>query len=69
VKYDAERENRGIMINDINDPVTQIATIFLGCKLMYKCRKEEVLVGVVAVVAQCAKGGSMSWACTYSNHS
>jgi hypothetical protein len=29
---------------------------------MCKCRKEEVPAGVVVVVAQCAKGSSMSWA-------
>jgi hypothetical protein len=29
-KYGAERGNRGIKINDINDPVTRFATILLG---------------------------------------
>jgi hypothetical protein len=57
-----ERGNRGIRISDINDPVTRFTTRLLGCKLMCKCRKEEVSARVVAVVAQCAKGSSMSWA-------
>jgi hypothetical protein len=29
---------------------------------MHKCRKEEVPAGVVVVVVQCEKGGSMRWA-------
>jgi hypothetical protein len=41
-KYGMERGNRGIWINDINDPTTRFATRLLGCKLMRKCRKEEV---------------------------
>jgi hypothetical protein len=61
-KYGIERGNRGIRINDINDPVTRFATRLLGCKLMRKCRKEEVPAGVVAVAVQCTKGSSMSWA-------
>jgi hypothetical protein len=47
--YGMERGNRGIRISDINDPATRFATRLLGCKLMCKCRKEEVSVGVVAV--------------------
>ena len=38
-KYGIERVNIGIKINDINDPVTRFATIFLDFKLMRKCRK------------------------------
>jgi hypothetical protein len=41
-KYGTERGNRGIWISDINDPVTRFSTRLLGCKLMHKCRKEEV---------------------------
>jgi hypothetical protein len=37
----------GIMINDINDPATRFSTRLLGCKLMRRCHKEEVMVGVV----------------------
>jgi hypothetical protein len=57
------------MINDINDPVTRFATIFLGFKLMCKFQKEKVSAGVVEVAELCAKGSSMSWAHTYSTHS
>jgi hypothetical protein len=40
-KYGTERGNRGIRINDINDPVTRFATRLLGCKLMHKCPKRR----------------------------
>jgi hypothetical protein len=36
-KYGIERGNRGIKINDINDPATWFATKLLGCKLKHKC--------------------------------
>jgi hypothetical protein len=55
-KYGMETGSKGITISDINDLATRIVTRMLGYKLMCKCRKEEVLTGVVAVVAQCAKG-------------
>jgi hypothetical protein len=56
-----ERGNRGIMICDINDPVTRFATRLLGCNLMCCFRKEEVPGGVVATTMQFPKGSSMSW--------
>jgi hypothetical protein len=34
----------------------------LSCKMLRKCHREEVLVGVVAVAAQCVEGTTMSWA-------
>jgi hypothetical protein len=58
--YGAERGNRGMRINDINDPAKRFATRFLRCKLMHKCHKEEVLTGVVVTTVQCTKGISMS---------
>jgi hypothetical protein len=57
-----ETGSRGIRISDINDPAMRIVTRMLGCKLMCKCRKEEVPAGVVAATTQCMKGSSMSWA-------
>jgi hypothetical protein len=60
-KYGMERSNRGIRISDINDLATMFSIRFLRCKLMCKCHKEEVSIGVVATVVQCAKGRSMRW--------
>jgi hypothetical protein len=37
-------------------------TKILAYKLLRKCRKEEVLVGVVVVASQCAEGATVSWA-------
>jgi len=39
VKYGTYRGNRGIKINDINDPVKRFSTRLLGCKLMCKFMK------------------------------
>ena len=33
----------------------------MACKLLRKCRKEEVSTEVVAVVAQCVEGTTLSW--------
>jgi hypothetical protein len=33
----------------------------LGCKLILKCRKEEVLTSIIVVAMQCVKGSSMRW--------
>jgi hypothetical protein len=52
-KYGTDRGTRGIIIKRINDVATQMAAKILACKLLRKCRREEVSVGVVAVVAQC----------------
>jgi hypothetical protein len=60
-KYGVARRTRGIMIKQINNISTQLGTKILSYKLLRKCHKEEVPAGVIAVVAQCAEGTSMSW--------
>jgi hypothetical protein len=60
-KYGTDRGTRGIIIKRINDAATQLGVKFLACKLLRKCRREEVPAGVVAVAAQCIEGTSMSW--------
>jgi hypothetical protein len=54
--YGTERGSRGIIINQISEPTTRLATKLMACKLLRKCRKEEVPAGVIAVVVQCVKG-------------
>jgi hypothetical protein len=39
-----------------------MATKLMACKMMRKCHKEEVPVGVIAAAAQCVNGTSLSWA-------
>jgi hypothetical protein len=60
-KYGTARGTRGIIIKWINNAATQLGAKILACKLLRKCRKEEVPAGVIAVAAQCAEGTSMSW--------
>jgi hypothetical protein len=61
-KYGTERGSRGIIIKRISDIATRMATKIMACKLLRKCRKEEVSVGVVAAAAQCVEGTTLSWA-------
>jgi hypothetical protein len=60
-KYGTKRGSRGIIIKHISDAATRMATKIMACKLLRKCLKEEVPVGVVAVVAQCAEGTTLNW--------
>jgi len=60
-KYGTTRGTRGIIIKWINNAVTQLGAKILACKLLRKCRKDEVLAGVITVVDQCAEGTSVSW--------
>jgi hypothetical protein len=59
-KYGTTRGTRGIIIKHINNAVTQLGANILSCKLLRKCRKDEVPTGVIAIAAQCAEGTSMS---------
>ena len=61
-KYGTDRGTRGIIIKWINDVVTQLGANILSCKLLRKCRKDEVPEGVIIVAAQCVEGTFMSWA-------
>jgi hypothetical protein len=60
-KYGTARGTRGIIIKWINNAVTQLGANILACKLLRKCRKDEVPAGVIAVAAQCAEGTFVSW--------
>ena len=59
-KYGTTKGMSGIIIKQINNATTQLGTKILAFIFLRKCRKEEVPAGVVVVVAQCAKGSSMS---------
>jgi hypothetical protein len=61
-KYGTARGTRGIIIKRIKNATTQLGTKILACKLMRKCRREEVPSRVVVVAAKCVEGTSMSWA-------
>jgi hypothetical protein len=61
-KYGTVRGTMCIIIKRINNITKQMGANILACKLIRKCLKEEVPVGFIAFVAQCAKGTFMSWA-------
>jgi hypothetical protein len=50
-KYGISWGTRGIIIKRINNAATQLGMKILSCKLLRKCCREEVPVGVVAVAA------------------
>jgi hypothetical protein len=60
-KYGIERGSHKTIIKRISDAVTRMDTKIMACKLLRKCRKEEVTVGVVTV-AKCVEGTTLSWA-------
>jgi hypothetical protein len=51
-KYGTDRGTRGIIVKRINDAATQLGVKILACKLLRKCRREEVPAGVLAVADQ-----------------
>jgi hypothetical protein len=55
------RGNMGIVLRDTNDNATRFANKLMACKLLRKCKKEEALIGFIAVVTQCMKGVIFSW--------
>jgi hypothetical protein len=60
-KYGTARGTRGIIIKRINNVVKQLGENILSCKILRKCRKDEVPTRVIAVAAQCVEGTFMSW--------
>jgi hypothetical protein len=67
-KFGTSGGNRGIVLKYINKNVTRFTRNFMACKLLRKCRKEEALVGVIALYAQCMKGVMFSWALYLLNY-
>jgi hypothetical protein len=55
-KYGTERGSRRIIIKCISNIATRMATKIMACKLLKKCRKEEVSTRVVTTTTQCVKG-------------
>jgi hypothetical protein len=61
-KYGTERGLCRIIIKHINDVATRMATKIMACKLLRKCRKEEVSAGVFIAAKQFGEGTTLSWA-------
>jgi hypothetical protein len=64
---EAMRENfhtvigvRRLDVLSICDPTVRIAMQTMACKLLRKCRKDQVPMGVIVAVEKCVKGVSMS---------
>jgi hypothetical protein len=60
--YGTERGSLGIITKLISDAATRLATKIMVCKLLRKCRREEVPIRVVTTTAQCIEGTMLIWA-------
>jgi hypothetical protein len=49
-------------VKNISDDNVQFAMQVLACKLLHKCRKDEVPTAVIAAVEKCIEGVQMNWA-------
>jgi len=61
-KYGRERGSRIIIIKCITNATIRMATKIMVCKLLRKCKKEEVPFKVFIVAAPCVEGTTLSWA-------
>jgi hypothetical protein len=49
-------------VKNINDKNVRFAMQVLACKLLQKCRKDEVPAAVIAAIEKCVEGVQMNWA-------
>jgi hypothetical protein len=52
----------GLDVTRICNPTVRLETHALACKLLRKCRKDQVPVRVIVVIEKCVEGTSMRWA-------
>jgi hypothetical protein len=48
-------------VASINDDTVRFATQVLACKLLRKCCKDQVPIGVIAIAEKCVAGVQMNW--------
>ena len=60
--YAIQRNQRGFLIQTINDPTTQLGTRLLACKLMRRCQIATIPAYVIQLARQCVKGEFFNWA-------
>jgi hypothetical protein len=61
-KFQTFRGKRGLDVKNISDPNVWFAMQVLACKLLHKCRKDEVPTAVIAAAEKCVEGVQMNWA-------
>jgi hypothetical protein len=61
-KFDTFRGKRGLDVRNINDKNVRFAMQVLACKMLWKCRKDEVPVVVIAATEKCIARVQMNWA-------
>jgi hypothetical protein len=60
-KFHTVRGVRRLDVPSICDPTIRIVMQALACKLLRKCRKDQVPIGVIVAAEKCVEGVSMSW--------
>jgi hypothetical protein len=53
---------RGLDVKNISDDNIRFATHVMSCKMLQKCRKDEVPATVIAATEKCIEGVQMNWA-------
>lgn len=53
MKYDTHKGKKGFNITNINDRSIIFSTQEMACKLLCKCQKDEVSVGVIVTSSKC----------------
>jgi hypothetical protein len=61
-KFDTFRGKRGLDVKSISDKDVRFVTQVLACKLLCKCRKDEVPTAVISATEKCKEGVQMNWA-------
>jgi len=61
-KYGATRGKCGIQFEGMNDPAVRFSTQLLTCNFLGKCRRDQVLGGVIQVTKKCVACVQMNWA-------
>jgi len=61
-KYDTHKGVCGFDIVSINDDTIRFMMQVLACKLLRKCRKDQVITGVIETTKKCVARVQMNWA-------
>jgi hypothetical protein len=61
-KFQTHRGKQGLDVKNINNKNVRFAMQVLACKLLCKCKKDEVPAVVIEVVEKCVEWVQMNWA-------
>jgi hypothetical protein len=59
--FDTYRRSQGLNVVIINDECVRFVTQVLNCKLLRKCRKDQVSTGAIETTKKYVEGVQMNW--------